>query len=335
MREVKISVVGVGGGGSNAVTRLYNSGVKSARVIAINTDARHLAEVAKAHKKILIGKSITRGLGAGGEPSMARKCAEADYDLIRDALEGSELVFIAAGMGGGTGTGAAPIVAKAARDVGALTIGVVTYPFKLERARLQKAKQGIEELSKHTDTLIVIDNNRLVEVANNLPMDKAFEFADSIIVRAVKGISDAIVLPSLISMDFADLRAILTKANSGTGLAMISIGEGSGYDRVKDAIQTTFNQPLLDVDYEDARGALIHLEGGPDLTIDEAVKIGEGITESFNPDAEVKLGVRIRPELNDKIIVTAVIIGVHSPHILGKGFGRKGFDEEALDLGTI
>ncbi len=335
MREVKISVVGVGGAGSNAVTRLYNSGIKSAKIIAVNTDAKHLEEVARAHEKILIGKAITRGLGAGGEPSIARKCAESDYDAIRSALEGSELVFISAGMGGGTGTGAAPIVARAAKEVGAITIGVVTYPFKIERSRLEKARKGIEELAKQVDTLIIIDNNRLVDFAGNLPLDKAFELADSIIGRAVKGISDAIVLPSLISMDFADLKGLI-QTRGKSELAMISIGQGEGYTRVEDAIKSTLQHPLLDVDYEDAKGALIHIEGGPDLTIEDAVKIGEGITESFNPDADVKLGVRINPNLEQKIYVTAVIIGVHSPQILGRGFmAKKDEPFEDDELGVL
>ncbi|RME79901.1 MAG: cell division protein FtsZ [Methanobacteriota archaeon] len=328
MREVRIAVVGVGGAGSNAISRLYNSGIKSATTIAVNTDALHLQQVAKAHKKVLIGKSITKGLGAGGEPSMARKCAEADYDLLKEAVSENELVFIAAGMGGGTGTGAAPIVARAAKESGAIVIGVVTYPFKLERSRIGKAVEGISKLSKECHTLIVIDNNKLLDIAPNLPIDKAFELADSIINRAVKGISDAIVMPSLIPMDYADLRAIVGKG----GLAMISIGEGSGALKVEDAIKSTLNNPLLEVDYTGAHGALIHIDGGEDMTIGDAVKIAEGITGSFNENADVKLGARLNPSMENKILVTAIVVGVKSPHITGSGDKKE---EDTLDLGAL
>ena len=327
MREVRIAVVGVGGAGCNAVTRLYNSDIKSAKTIAINTDALHLQKVTKAHEKVLIGKGVTNGLGAGGDPRIAKKCAEADYEAIKRAVQDNELVFIAAGMGGGTGTGAAPIVARAAREAGAIVMGVVTYPFKLERSRIEKALMGIDEMAKECHTLIIIDNNKLLEFAPNLPIDKAFELADSIINRAVRGIADAIVLPSLIPMDYADLRAVVGRG----GLAMISIGEGAGPLKVEEAIKTTLSHPLLEVDYEGAHGALIHIDGGEDLTIGDAVKIAESITDKFNPDAEVKLGARINPELKDRIVVTSIVVGVRSPYIRG----TAGSDEPTLDLGGI
>ncbi|MEM4295909.1 MAG: cell division protein FtsZ [Candidatus Anstonellales archaeon] len=328
MREVKIAAVGVGGAGCNAITRLYKSGIKSAVTIALNTDALHLTKVTHAHKKLLIGKEFTRGLGAGGNPEIAEKCAQTSYEEIKNTLSENELVFISAGMGGGTGTGAAPIVAQAAKDIGAITIGVVTYPFKLERSRIANALKGIERMSKVCDTLIVIDNNKLLSYAPNLPVDKAFELADNVMNRAVKGISDSIVLPSLIPMDYADLRAIVQGKG---GLAMISLGEGEGPNRVEDAVKNTLYHPLLEVDYEDAHGALIHIEGGEDLTLGEAVKIGEGITESLREDANVKLGARINDNMKDKIYVTAVIVGVKSPSILGTG-GKKDENITSIDV---
>jgi len=330
MREVKIAAVGVGGAGCNAITRLYRTGIKSAVTIAINTDLSHLVKLTDAHKKILIGKEITKGLGAGGNEVIGERSAENSYREIKNALEGNELVFISAGMGGGTGTGAAPVVARAAKEVGAIVIGVVTFPFKVEKARIEKAVKGIKKMINVCDTLIVIDNNKLLSYAPNLPIDKAFELADSIMNRAVKGIADSIVLPSLISMDYNDLKAIVNSKNS---LAMISLGEGEGYNKVEDAIRNTLYHTLLDVNYEDATGALIHIEGGEDLTLGDAIKIGNGITEALREDAEVKLGARINPEIKNKVYVTAVIVGVRSPSIFGKS--EKDKEEKTVDLDLL
>ncbi|MFQ5405653.1 MAG: cell division protein FtsZ [Candidatus Micrarchaeia archaeon] len=224
--QVKISVVGVGGAGTNTVSRLHHMGVKSAETIAINTDSNHL-KLVKADRRILIGASMTRGLGAGGFPEVGMKAAESSRGKLEEVISGSELVFVTAGMGGGTGTGAAPVIADIARESGAITVGVVTFPFALERARLDKADWGLEALQESCDTVVVVDNNRLVQFVPNLPMNQAFAVADTLVAKAVKGISDTIMLPSLVNIDFADVRAIM-----GTGgMAMISVGEASGQNR--------------------------------------------------------------------------------------------------------
>lgn len=309
--RVRIAVIGVGGAGCNCANRLMKNGIKSAKVIAINTDSKHLNMI-DAHKKILIGKTITRGLGAGGDVDLARKCAESDREFLKKELGENELVFLAAGMGGGTGSGASPVIAQLAKKEGAIVVAIVTYPFALERVRLRKAQEAIQELVKVADTTIVIDNNRLTAYAPNLPINKAFELADSITARAVTGISDTIMFPSLINVDFADVKAVM----EGAGLAMISLGEGNGIDRVEAVVKDTLEHPLLDVDYEDAKGCMMHLEGGPDLTLGDAIKVGEKLTASFNPDANVKIGARVNPAFTEKIRVTAIITGVKSPYIL-------------------
>jgi len=309
--KVRISVIGVGGAGCNCVARLTKSNIKSARTVAINTDLKHL-NITDAHKKILIGKTITRGLGAGGHMDIAKRCAENDRQMIKRELGENELVFLAAGMGGGTGGGAAPTIAEIAKEEGAIVVAIVTYPFALERVRLKKAQEAIQNLTKIADTVVVIDNNRLTAYAPNLPVNKAFELADSIMGRAVRGISDTIMFPSLINVDFADVKSIMQKG----GLSMISLGEGNGVNRIEDVVKDTLEHPLLDVDYEGAGGALIHLEGGPDLTLGEAIQVGEKLTGTFDESANVKVGARVDPASREKIKVTAIITGVKSPYIL-------------------
>jgi len=311
--EIRISVIGVGGAGTNTVHRLHKMGITSAETIAVNTDVNHLRTI-EADKRVLIGKQLTRGLGAGGFPEVGRKAAEASREQLKQIIGKSELVFVTAGMGGGTGTGAAPVIARIAKEEGAITVAMVTYPFALERARLDKADWGLDELREAADTVVVIDNNRLVSYVPNLPMNQAFAVADTLVARAVKGISDTVMLPSLMNIDFADLRMIM----GGAGVAAISIGEGKGANRVDEAVKNTLDHPLLDVDYTGSKGALILVSGGPQLTLGDSIKVGEGITESFDKNAYVKWGARINPELGDKIVVTAIVTGVTSPHILGK-----------------
>jgi cell division protein FtsZ len=311
--SIRISVLGVGGAGCNCVNRIYTGGIKSARTIAINTDGKHLNMVG-AHQKILIGKTITRGLGAGGDTNVAKKCAEVDRADLTKEIGENELVFICAGMGGGTGGGAAPIIARIAKEQGAIVVAMVTYPFALERVRLKKAQESLNELVKVCDTVVVIDNNRLAAYAPNLPINKAFELADSITTRAVTGISDTIMFPSLINVDYADVKTVM----QGGGLSMISLGSGKGHDKVNDSVKDTLEHPLLDVDYEGARGCLIHMEGGPDLTLGDAIKTGELLTQSFDEAANIKMGARINPDAKSGIRITAIITGVKSPYILGK-----------------
>ncbi|MGC8495933.1 MAG: cell division protein FtsZ [Candidatus Micrarchaeia archaeon] len=301
----KLAVVGIGGQGSNLVNRLHTTGIKSAVTIALNTDANHLNMI-RANKKILIGKELTRGLGAGGFPEVGAKAADASREEISKAIEGYNMVFIAAGMGGGTGGGAAPIVAQLAKEMGALVVAFVTYPFSLERSRKTKADWSLEQLSKNADSTIVIENDRLLSYAPNLQMDKAFELVDNIASNAVRGIADTITLPSLINLDFADLRSIM----KDTGTAVINLGYGSGNDKVTKAINSTRQHPLMDVDMTGAKSALVHVTGGESLTIEEATRIGEGVTEDLDAKANVIFGARLMPELSDQIRVMSIITGV-------------------------
>jgi cell division protein FtsZ len=326
---VRIKVIGVGGAGCNCVNRIFQTGIKSAFTMAINTDGKHLNSIG-AHKKILMGKAITRGLGAGGHMEIAKKCVEADRQMLKEQIGENELVFLCAGMGGGTGGGAAATIAEIAKDQGAIVVAMVTYPFALERVRLRKAQSAIQSLVKTADTVVVIDNNRLAEYVPNLPINKAFALADSITSRAVTGISDTIMFPSLINVDFADVKAIM----HGGGLSMISLGEGNGVDRVASVVKDTLQHPLLDVNYEGAKGCLIHLEGGADLTLGDAIKVGEDITSTFDSSASVKMGARINPLCNEKIRLTAIITNVRSPFIFAGGGGKdmKESGEELNDL---
>lgn len=323
----RVAVVGVGGQGSNLVNRLFNYGIKSADTIAINTDIGHLNMI-KANKKLLIGKNITNGLGAGGFPEVAAKCADISRGEIEQLLSGYNLVFLAAGMGGGTGTGAAPTVARIARETGATVIATVTYPFSLERSRRFKADWGLEQLNKEADCTIVIENDKLLSYVPNLPIEKAFEVVDNVTGNAVKGIADTITLPSLINLDFADLKNVVRN----TGTAVISLGYGRGADRVAQAIKSTRSHPLLSVDYDGAKGGLIHVVGGANLTISEATEIGEGVTEGLAGNANVIFGARMAPEMRDEIHVMSVVTGVKAK------FGEKRSSEEtvaALSVETI
>lgn len=310
---IRIAIIGVGGGGSNCINRLMKSGLRSATAIAINCDAKHL-NIIDAHKKILLGRTITKGLGAGGDPEIARKCVENDYTNLKKEIGENELVFVLAGMGGGTGTGAAPVIAKIAKEQGAIVVAMVTYPFNIERSRLKTAQKGIRELIEIADTVVVIDNNRLLAYAPNLPLTQAFELVDTITSRAVAGISDAIIFPSLMNIDFADLKAVMQNG----GIAFISLGEGAGHDKVENAIKTTLAHPLLDVDCEGAKGALIHIEGGSDLTLGEAIEIGNGITANFDENANVKIGARVNLELKGMVRITSIVVGVKSPMMFQK-----------------
>jgi len=326
--KIRIAIIGVGGGGCNTINRIAKSGIKSATTLAVNTDQLHLKNIC-ADKKVLIGASITRGLGAGGFPEVAAKCAEASREKLKEVIGENELVFICGGMGGGTGTGASPIVAEVAKDMGAIVVSVVTVPFALERSRVRKAQWGLENLAKKCDTTIIIDNNRLVSYVPNLPINDAFALADNITGRAVRGIADTIMLPSLMNIDFADVRSIM----QGGGIAMISIGEGSGPDKVERTVRSTLDHPLLDVSYEGAKGALIHIGGSEALTLGESIEIGERITEVFDSNASIKIGARISPEYGAGVYTTAIITGVKSPYLLGKSAEEPAPQQERNILG--
>jgi len=316
----KIVVLGCGGAGNNSINRIARLGISGAQLIAINTDKQHLTLVHDAVQKVLIGQSVTRGLGAGGYPEIGAKAAQVSRAALSQLLDGADMMFLTAGMGGGTGTGVSPIIADIAKEQGAIVIAMVTYPFKLERARIGKADEGIAKLRKVADTVIIIDNNRLVELVPNLPMEQAFSVADEVIARAVKGITETITTPSLINLDYMDVRSVMTQG----GVSVISVGEAKGHTRVDEVVEDTLKNSLLDVNYAGAKGCLIHVTGGPDLTLGEANDIGEKLTEMIDPNATVIWGARIIPEYEGKVEVISIMTGVQSQHIRGAAAGAVG-----------
>jgi cell division protein FtsZ len=310
--EPRIVVVGCGGAGNNTINRLYNIGIHGAETIAINTDKQHLKMI-EADTKILVGKSLTNGLGAGGDPSMGERATEAAAGTIKEVLGGADLVFVTAGMGGGTGTGSAPVVCKIAKEQGAIVIGMVSTPFQIERARTIKAEEGLEALRETADSIIVLDNNRLLDYVPNLPIGKAFSVMDQIIAETVKGIAETITQPSLINLDYADMAAVM----SAGGVAVMLVGETADKNKTEEVVRDAMNHPLLDVDYRGASGALVHITGGPDLTLKEAEGIANNITERLDPTANVIWGARVEDEFKGKVRVLAIMTGVQSAQVLG------------------
>ena len=320
----KIMVIGAGGAGCNSISRIAEMGVGGAQLVAINTDKQQLALLSDDLVKILIGKSVTRGLGAGGYPEVGAKAAEVSRPALEEVLRGVDMLFITAGMGGGTGTGAAPVVAEIAKQQGAIVVAIVTYPFRMERARIIKAEEGINRLKDVCDTVVVIDNNRLVELVPNLPMQEAFKVADEVIARTVSGITETITQPSLVNLDYADVRAVM----GNKGLSVIAVGESKSVDKVKEVVEDTLKNALLDVDMSGASGALIHITGGPELTLGEATQVGEKLTEKIDPNATVIWGARVDPTFENKIEVIAIFTGVHSPYIKSSGPKPQSKDDE-------
>jgi len=308
----RIFIVGCGGAGNNTVNRLYNIGVEGAETIAINTDKQHLDMIA-SDTKVLVGKSITKGLGAGGDPEVGRRAAELGRRTLEALFEDADLVFVTAGMGGGTGTGTVPIVSQIAKAHGAIVVAMVSTPFNVERARLIKAEEGLEDLRREADTVIVLDNNRLLDYVPNLPIDHAFSVMDQIIAETVKGISETITQPSLINLDYADVRTIM---NSG-GVAAMLVGESRSQDKARDVVREAFNHPLLEVDYRGSKAALIHITGGPDLTLKEAEEIAAALTSQLDPHANVIWGARVQRGYEGRVRVMFIVTGVQSAQVLG------------------
>jgi len=311
--RANMKVIGCGGAGINMADWLYNKGIKGAEIIAVNTDKLHL-DNRNADKKILIGRELTRGLGCGGVPEKGAEAVKENISEIKEALKGADMVFVCAGMGGGTGTGSAPIIAQVAKEMGAIVIGVVTMPWSIERARIDKAEFGLKQLRQVADTVVVIDNNRLSDIAGNLPIQQSFAVANEIVATMIKSIVEIIAVPSLINLDYADVKAIMSHG----GVSVIGFGESDTENRVEEAVNRALSNPLLDVKYDGATGAIIHITGGPDMTLDEAEKIGELVTASMDPDANVIWGARIDPKMTGKIRVMTIIAGVKSPYVIGK-----------------
>lgn len=302
----KIKVVGVGGGGNNAVNRMIEAGVDSAEFVAVNTDKQALV-ISKAPVRLQIGERLTGGLGAGGKPEIGQKSAEESKEHITEMLEGAHLVFITAGMGGGTGTGAAPIVAKIAKDMGILTIAVVTKPFAFEsRIRSENAEKGIEELKKYVDTMVIIPNERLFQIVpKKTPIVEAFRYADDVLRQGIQGISDLIVKPGLINLDFADVKTIM----ENKGLAHMGIGHGKGETKAIDAVKAAVASPLIETTIEGAKGLLLNVKGGLDLTQEDVSEVASLVQEVIDPSCTVIFGNSIDPEMHDEIEVTLIATG--------------------------
>lgn len=311
--SARIKVVGIGGGGGNTTTRMFEVGIRGGEIIAINTDAQDLL-YARADQKILIGREISRGLGAGSNPRIGREAAKEQISDIKKKLSNSDMVFVTCGLGGGTGTGAAPVVAEVAKNMGALVIGVVTLPFNVEGAkRLENANEGLEQMESITDTLIVIPNDKLLDLAPELPLPTAFKIADEILTNAVKGITELITSSGLVNLDFADIQSIM----SNGGVSLIGVGESDSTNRIEEAVDKAINNPLLDVDVKNARGALINVIGGNNLSLEDYNKSVQLIGEKLSPSAKIISGAKISPDMENSVKIMLIITGVKSPQISG------------------
>lgn len=313
MNFAMIKVVGVGGGGSNAVNRMIEEGLGGVEFIAVNTDSQALT-LSNARTKVRIGEKLTRGLGAGGNPEIGRKAAEESADELYEVLRGADMVFITSGMGGGTGTGAAPVIAQIAKELGALTIGVVTKPFSFEGARrISTAEMGIEELKSRVDTLIVIPNDRLLQIMDKkTPLNAAFRIADDVLRQGIQGISEVITVPGLINLDFADVRAIMSEG----GAALMAVGTASGDDRARKAAEMAVSSNLLDVTIDGARGILFNVTGGPDMSLFEVNEAAAIIKETAHPEVQLIFGAVIDENMRDQIRITVIATGFERPSSL-------------------
>jgi len=314
-----VSVIGLGGAGSNIVTWIKEKGVSGAKLIAANTDAAHLG-ISKADKLLLLGTKLCKGRGCGGYPEVGAEAAKESMDMLKEELLGSDLVFIVAGLGGGTGTGSAPVIADLTRDAGILTVGCVTIPFTLETARRGEAKEGVEKLRENCDTVVLIDNDRLRHVAGNLPLKSALGMANELVGSFVKNITEAIAVPSLMNIDYADLRAITERG----GISSIGIGEGDGEGRVSTAVSQALATPLLDVaNISATKGVLIHIAGGEDMTLEEVAKVGEVVAAKVPHTTNIAWGARVDETITGRVRVMAVLTGVESTFLAGKKVERE------------
>ncbi len=314
-QRASIKVVGCGGAGNNTINRISEVGVKGAENIAINTDAQDLLYTI-ADKKILIGRDVTKGMGAGSNPKLGEEAARESEHEIKKAIENSDMVFITCGLGGGTGTGAAPVVAEIAKKLGALTVAIVTLPFSMEgNTRYENAVIGLEKLEAAVDTLIVIPNDKLLELAPDIPLHTAFKVADEILTNAVKGIAELVTKAGLVNLDFADIKAVMGNG----GVALIGVGESDTDNRAIEAVEKAITNPLLDVDIAGANGALINIIGGTDMTLDEARTVVEAVSEKLSEDARIIWGAHISEDLNKTLRAMLIVTGVKSSQIFGPG----------------
>ena len=313
-QSAKIKIIGVGGGGGNSLNRMKEIGIKGGELIAVNTDAQDLL-YANADVKILIGKELTQGLGAGSNPKIGEEAAKESESEIKKRLVGSDLMFITCGLGGGTGTGAAPVIANIAKKQGALIIGVVTLPFTIEgKKRVENAMGGLERMESIVDTLIVIPNDKLLELAPDLPLQTAFKIADEILTNAVKGITELITTTGLVNLDFADIRAVM----SDGGVSLIGMGESDSTNRAFESVERAIKNPLLDVDISGATGALINIIGGNDMSLDECKVVMEQVGKKLSPEAKIIWGAQLSPDMDKSMRVLLIVTGVKSAQILGQ-----------------
>jgi cell division protein FtsZ len=320
--KTNIKIVGCGGGGSNTVDRLVESGILGAELYALNTDAQHLLTVHAPHK-ILIGRRSTKGLGAGALPQVGEEAAREADEEIRAALTGADIVFVTCGLGGGTGTGAAPYVASVAKEMGALAIAICTSPFRAEGSiRMENAEYGLEKLRSVADTVIVIPNDRLIDLVPRLSINAAFKVADEVLMRSIKGITEVVTKPGLVNLDFNDIKTIMR----GGGVAMIGLGESEGEERAIEAVNEAIDSPLIDVDVSEATGALINVTGGPDMSVAEAEQVAEVVQSRISSNARIIWGAAVDPELEGMIRVMIVITGVKSNQMFSKESVRRGKD---------
>jgi len=311
--QTNITVVGCGGAGGNTVNRMTEEGIRGAKLVAANTDVQHLVNV-EADTKILMGQQKTNGRGAGSLPQVGEEAAIESQEEIQDSIDGSDMVFVTAGLGGGTGTGSAPVVAKAARDSGALTIAIVTTPFTAEgEVRRTNAEAGLERLRDVSDTVIVVPNDRLLDAVGKLPVRQAFKVSDEVLMRSVKGITELITKPGLVNLDFADVRTVMEKG----GVAMIGLGESDSESKAQDSVKSALRSPLLDVDISGANSALVNVTGGADMSIEEAEGVVEEIYERIDPEARIIWGTSVNDDLEGEMRTMIVVTGVESPQIYG------------------
>lgn len=325
--KADIFVIGTGGAGNNTISRLNEMGIEGATTITVNTDAQDLF-YSQSSKKILLGRQTCGGLGAGGDPTVGEECAEESEDEIRDELEGADMVFVTCGLGGGTGTGSAPIISKLSKKTGALTVAVATMPFSAEGIkRRENAEKGLEKLQASADTVIIIPNDKLLEVAPNLPINKAFMVSDEILGRAVKGITELITKQGLVSLDFADIRSIM----EGSGMAMIGMGESESGDRALESVHEALSSPLLDIDISNAKGALINISGSSDLTLHESEKIVQVVADKLDPEANIIWGAQIDESLQNVIRTTIVVSGIRSQYTFDDKPDRVEVNEPSME----
>ncbi len=323
-----IKVIGCGGAGTNTIGRCSQAGITGAELIALNTDAQHLLLSDSPHK-ILIGRHLTRGLGAGSLPQIGMEAARETEQDIRESIIPADMVFVTCGLGGGTGTGSAPVVCQIAKESGALTIGVVTLPFGVEgQIRMDNAENGLKQLREICDTVIVIPNDKLLDIVPNLSLNAAFKVADEVLMRSIKGITEMITMPGLVNLDFADLRTVMKRG----GVAMIGLGEAEGENKAINAVSEALNSPLLEVDISEATGALVNVTGGDDMTISEAEKVVEEIYSKIDPNARIIWGTTIEPTLKHSIRAMLVITGVKSKQIVGPSHKAFNKEEYGIDL---